>query len=114
MSKRWLDNEIITLLDKLGRRICRKFGYRYKAFKAMHPNDALYTGYVGWCDCENKVIAIKTRRCKNKFYTIHFLVDTLIHEIAHLKDKATDPEHSQEWRERYLELKEWVETHLYG
>lgn len=110
---RWLDKEIIKLLDRLGKRICKKFGYRYNSIKRMHPNDGWYTACVGWCDLDSKEIRIKVRRNKKQFFSIGFLIDTLIHEIAHIEDQDEHVEHGKDWEERYLKLQRWVDEYIY-
>ena len=108
MKSLWLDKKIVSVLDKLGRKICRKFKYRYSSIKRMHRNDNEFSACVGYCDKMSKNIRIEMRTLKGRFHSIEYLVDTLIHEIAHTRDEIYGPEHSSDWNERYLELKEWI------
>jgi len=116
MSK-WLEKEIVKVLDRLGKKACKKFGYSYASIKRLHPNDDLAGGGTdGYCVIDNKEIRIAIKKTKTKFYPMEELVDTLIHEIAHVKDESHHDEpthHSAGWRERYRELKLWARKYIH-
>ena len=114
---RWLDKEIIKVLDRLGKKISKKFGYQYSSIKRLHPNDELYHACCGYCDLGSKDIRIKIKRNKNEFYSIEYLVDTLIHEIAHTSqgpnDETANEGHDADWKSKYREMRDWVKRNIY-
>lgn len=114
MSK-WLEKEIIKVLDKLGKKACNTFGYEYSCIKRLHANDVETDTCYGYYAIDKKEIRIKIKKSKTRFYPMESLVDTLVHEIAHAKDEEfIDPDHhSAEWRARYRELKKWAKKYIY-
>lgn len=109
---KWLDRQIINILDKLGRKICKQFGYSYSEIKTLHPNDSWYDCAVAYCDIETRNIRIKLKNKSGRFFKIEYLLDSLIHELAHIPMEINAPDHGEEWREQYLKLRKWVTEKL--
>lgn len=111
---RWIDKEVVRFLDRVGKRIAKGTGMGYKSIKPMHPRDSMYEDCAGSCEFITGDIRINTTLVgRRKFYTIEYLIDTLIHEMAHYGQDDTEGEHGRDWQERYGRLKAWVKTHLY-
>lgn len=108
MSK-WLEKQVIQVLDRLGKKACKKFNYSYNEVKRVHRNDA-YDGKVyGYYLVDSKEIRIALKKSKTRFFPIEELVDTMMHEIAHTRDTT----HSPGWKERYHELKQWAKKYIH-
>ena len=113
---RWLQKEIVHVLDKLGKKICKKFGYQYSNIKRLHPNDGEdRTTVQGYITVDKKEIRISLKKTKTRFHSMQDLVDTLVHEIAHIKDtdNTVEDKHDAAWKERYGEMKKWTRKYIY-
>lgn len=111
---RWIDKEVVRFLDRVGKRVCKQTGMTYKRVKPMHPTDTLYEGCSGSCEYATGDIRVKTTKLTGKFYTIEYLIDTMIHEIAHCGSTDEEADHGKEWRYRYRVLKGFVKKYVYG
>lgn len=112
--KLWIDRELIKMLNRLGRVLCKQFGYHYNNLGLMWSTDGWYKTTAGYCDVLNKEIKINLRKSPKRFYRIEDLIDTLIHEIAHIEDDADGPEHPMAWKKRFLKMKRWAKKHIYA
>lgn len=110
---RWVDKEVIRFLNKVGKRISKGTGYTYKSLRAMHPNDKDYDVCAGTCLVGTEEIRITTVTHTGRLHSIEYLIDTLIHEMAHCGQPEEPPEHGKWWRERYDYLKWWVDNNIY-
>jgi hypothetical protein len=85
----------------------------YKSITLMHPKDSEYGACWGYCD-DSRNIVIDIRRGK-RYQPVEEVVDTLIHELAHLGNSDTENEkilHNDEWRKRYDKYYYWLKRSL--
>lgn len=116
LVSKWLEKEVVRVLDKLGKKACKKFGYEYSNIKRLHANDKDVDKVYGYYIINNREIRVAIKKSATRFYPMESLVDTLMHEIAHTEDvdHLDDPDyHSCKWRARYRELKRWARKYIY-
>ena len=111
----WVEKELIKFLRAIAKRVKKDFCIHYKSLNPMVPSDAFYSDpdeeIAGSCT-EDGDIRIKLRKENGKFRSIEFLIDTVLHELAHAACDKTHfhkerPAHPQEWRSAYRRLKKW-------
>lgn len=109
-----IDHEILGMLRRMARKVAKKFVLRYKSITMMHPNDSEYGTCFGYCD-DDRNIVIDVRRGR-RYQTFEEVVDTLIHEMAHLGDVRINTEvgnlHDDEWKKRYDRYYYWLKRNL--
>lgn len=108
-----IDHEIITMLRRIGRKIAKKFELKFKSITIMHPSDPEHGTCLGYCD-EDRNIIIDIRRGR-RYQTFEEVIDTLIHELAHLDHLEGDNDeewHNNDWRKRYDKYYYWLRKNL--
>lgn len=105
-----IDRELLGFAKRLCRAVAKEFNIRYNTITVMDKNDDAF--YSCWGYCLGKDIVLKFR-VNNKYLAIEELVDTIVHELAHLNDKEMDDTmHHKDWELRYRKYKKWVMKHI--
>ena len=74
---------LIHLLKVVADFCCQELGVKYKSFAAIHPNDPEYRKLDGYA-CTQRRIRVDLFNKKDKFHTLSYLIDTVVHECCHL------------------------------
>ena len=118
-SANLIDVELLRFLRMFAKKLVKQFEIKnYKDIALMHPKDEEYGTCWGYCRDKYIVIDIKKGRA---FMAIEEIVDTLIHELAHLDDEDDEivlsedgikNHHNIGWQKRYERYYKWLKKDL--
>lgn len=101
------EKDLVSYLSKIARRAARKLKVEIKEFKIFNPRKKPRAFY-GLCVHQTKTLIISLYEPKTKkLYPLPELVDTVLHEVAHLKHTKGRVHHSKEFYATLEELKGW-------
>jgi hypothetical protein len=106
-----IEKELIRFLKRIAKILGNKFSLRYNSLEAMRKNDNLWKKSDAYCT-EDREIRIKIKN-RNGYKTIEYLIDSLVHEMAHLSDDFSRRySHGIEWEDRYKAMMSWVKDNI--
>lgn len=82
IAPKYIDRLFLSFINTVARQIGRKFNLKTGLIKTFHPKDPCKRSCLGLC-INNKNILIQFRN--KKFFRMESILDTLCHEMAHLK-----------------------------
>lgn len=107
-----VENHLIGFLKTLTYRLCKHFHLpACPEVVRMDVDDELY-GHAWGYYVEGQII-VQCRRRNGRFLPIEELVDTLIHELAHMYDEDTLNRHRVKWFKNYEDYKKWCKENLH-
>ena len=102
-----VEAHLFALAKKIVKIVCDEFGLTCKKLTVFHPEDPDKINTKGMCD-DNGVITLSLRKgVKGKFYELDDFIDTVIHEIAHLKYMS----HNKDFYNLLRRMKRWFKKH---
>lgn len=99
----YVEAQVFMFVKRVIKLVSAKFGLKYKAVKLLTSDDPEHKEAKGLCTTDGEIyIAIRTGS-KGKFDTIEEIIDTSIHELAHIKY----PNHSKKFWQFHRQMKKW-------
>ena len=109
MKQPFLDVQLLKVWRNCAKKIATQFGLRNFRICLFHPNDPDRRTCRGTCFLDG-LILLNTRKCRGvKFDSMESNIDTLIHELAHLRYRS----HNQDFWKFHQRMKKWFYKNLY-
>jgi len=107
---RFIEEQYLKLLRSCARVIAREFGLAYPKINLFDEDDPDRPGCRGMCFQAERLIILNLRkRTSRKLDTIESAMDTVIHELAHLRFIN----HDKSFWALHQKMKRWFYKELY-
>lgn len=99
-----LEKDLFKLYEKYAKIVAKQFKMPMKKIKLFAHNDPAKDDAYGYCDIEQGIIHINIRLNNTMFDSVENVMDTIVHEIAHLKFDH----HGRDFWALHAKMKEWL------
>ncbi len=113
---KFIERELLIFSRRVARKLAREFKISYKGVHAVDKRRDDYKvvlGQTGEDSIGRCFIELVFRNKKGKLYSIHQIVDTISHELAHVITWKEDAHHSKNWRAWYKKIKGFADAKLF-
>lgn len=104
----FVDKHLLKMCEAFAKLICKQFGLKYRSIRLFCHNDPERLTTKGQCWPDGEIELEFRGKDMKRFSSISDILDTVVHELAHLQEKG----HGNRFKALHKEMKEWAWSHL--
>lgn len=109
-----VDHHVLSFLKDVAKQLSKKFKFNYSGIHLMSPDDEDFSNCWGYCVDGHIVVCVRRGR---RYMALEEILDTLIHELAHLGQTDDDfitikALHDNKWKKKYDNYYHWIKKSL--